>query len=449
MTGGGDRAERFLGWLERRRNPVDRPLTTTGWSGVSRVVVIPVLAEGERLFDALRSLAANPAEELRATLVLCVVNNRKPGDCPAPWIDDNRRVLRRLESIVAGRETLGSDADLRLGFIDASSPGRELGPRMGVGEARRIGLDVGLGVLCRNGFPDGLLISLDADTAVEPGYLTAIADHFENSTNGAGIVEAVHPIPEDPLRREAMLLYEIFLRYHEVGLLIAGSPYGVPTIGSTIVVRGGAYVAAGGMNRRRAGEDFYFVQQLIKTTRVGRVGGTVVHPAARPSDRVPFGTGAAVARYLAGDRALGTLYHPDSYTVLGRWLALVRGGLDAPAEQLLGAARSIDPRLGGFLAALNFEETWPKLRRNAPDTAGFEAQFHRWFDAFRTLKLVHFLRDHGLEERPVTEAAPRLLSSAGFDAGPIDRSDPLSDLLDRLRRACQVLVPPPLTLARR
>ena len=246
-----------------------------------------------------------------------------------------------------------------------------------------------------------------------------------------------------------MLLYEIFLRYHEVGLLIAGSPYGVPTIGSTIVVRGGAYVAAGGMNRRRAGEDFYFVQQLIKTTRVGRVGGTVVHPAARPSDRVPFGTGAAVARYLAGDRALGTLYHPDSYTVLGRWLALVRGGLDAPAEQLLGAARSIDPRLAGFLAALNFEETWPKLRRNAPDTAGFEAQFHRWFDAFRTLKLVHFLRDHGLEERPVTEAAPRLLSSAGFDAGPIDRSDPLSDLLDRLRRACRVLVPPPLTLARR
>jgi hypothetical protein len=50
--------------------------------------------------------------------------------------------------------------------------------------------------------------------------------------------------------------------------------------------RASAYVAAGGMNRRLAGEDFYFLQQVHKTSGVAALYGTTVHPSPRSSQRV-------------------------------------------------------------------------------------------------------------------------------------------------------------------
>ncbi len=440
MTADERRCQRFIEWVGTR-NSTSRPLIGTGAEGISRAVVIPVLSESNNLFETLRSLAQNPAEELAGTLVICVVNNRAPPSTRADQIADNQNVLRNLDQIVQGGLTPvdpdGKINALRLAYIDASSPGQELGRKMGVGEARRIGLDTALGLLCRNGSPDGLLISLDGDSCVEPNYLQSIREHFALSHAGAGVVAFAHPVPDDPVHREGILLYEIFLRYHELGLRTAGSPYALPTVGSTIVARGGAYVAAGGMNRKQAGEDFYFIQQLVKTSSVSRIDTTTVFPSARASDRVPFGTGASMGRHLGGNGDLGTVYHPGCYRILGAWLALVSDRLEASAEELLKGGAAIAPQLGTFLKQQGFETVWPKLKENAPNPAGLEAQFHRWFDGFKSLKLIHHLRDHGFPPMVIEEAVARLFPSVGTGVDSSVDLDRLSCLLDLLRVTCR------------
>ncbi len=440
MTADERRCQRFIEWVETR-NSASRPLIGTGTEGISRAVVIPVLAERENLFETLNSLAQNPAGELQDTLVICVVNNRAEPFARADQITDNQDALRRLDQIVHARfSPVNPDARisaLRLAYIDASSPGQELGRKMGVGEARRIGLDTALGVLCRNGYPDGLLISLDADSTVEPNYLQAISEHFAGSNAGAGVVAFAHPVPDDLVHREAILLYEIFLRYHELGLRAAGSPYALPTVGSTIVARGGAYVAAGGMNRKQAGEDFYFIQQLVKTSSVSRIDTTTVFPSPRASDRVPFGTGASMGRHLRGDGDLRTVYHPGGYRVLGAWLALVLDHLEDSAEELLNGGGAIAPQLGTFLTQQDFDTIWPKLQQNASDLAGLASQFHRWFDGFKSLKLIHHLRDNGLPPMAIEEAATQLLPSILAGVGLSGEFDRLACLLDQMRVACR------------
>ena len=408
--------------------------------------MIPVLAEEERLFATLESLARNPPGELARTLVICVVNNRAEPFARTEWVADNQRTLGHLENLVNGRRApirpdLAFDR-LRLGFVDASSRGLEIGPKFGVGEARRIGLDLALSVLTDNGVEGGLLCSLDADTVVEADYLANIRRHFAVTGCRSAVVDYAHTLPDDSARRIAIVRYELFLRYHELGLRLAGSPYAFPTIGSTIVTRCDAYVAAGGMNRRQAGEDFYFLQELVKTGGVGRVNSTTVHPSARSSDRVPFGTGASISRHLSGGDDGAMVYHPAGYRVIGDWLSVVEGRLDHPASDHLERAARISAQLKAFLIRNDFEETWPKIQHNSPDLDGLERQFHRWFDGFRTLKLIHHLRDNGLPRQPIFDAVRELVDrSARIDPGIAwdniaDDIGVQEELLDVLRSRC-------------
>jgi len=434
-----ERARRFLG---KRAGFLPNRLVSGDLDGIRRVVVIPVLAEEENLFKTLDSLGHNGAEELAQTLVICVVNNRAEPHAGPDQVADNQRTLAHLDNLIHGRAasiqpSLDPDS-LRLASVDASSPGREIGPKMGVGEGRRIGLDLGLSVLTENAEDRGLLICLDADTVVEADYLCEVQKHFDTRDSWAAVVGYAHTLPTEVRRRAAIVFYELFLRYHELGLRSARSPYAFPTIGSTIAARCDAYVAAGGMNRRQAGEDFYFLQELAKTGGVGRVDSTTVHPSARSSDRVPFGTGATVGRHLSGADDGTTVYHPESYKILGAWLSMVGSGLDRGASELLGGAGGISPQLREFLELNRFEEIWPRLQQNAAHQEGLEAQFHRWFDAFKTLKLIHFLRDHQLSRCPIFDAIREIFARSGLSCSAVSWGDldAQENLLELLRRQC-------------
>jgi len=438
-----ERARRFLG---KRAGFLPNRLVSGDLDGIRRVVVIPVLAEEESLFKTLDSLGRSGAQELAQTLVICVVNNRAEPHAGPEQVAANQRTLAHLDNLVhrraAATQPRIDTISLRLAYVDASSPGREIGPKMGVGEGRRIGLDLGLSVLTENSEHRGLLICLDADTLVEADYLREVQKHFDTRSSWAAVVGYAHTLPTEARGRAAIVRYELFLRYHELGLRSAHSPYGFPTIGSTMVARSDAYVAAGGMNRRQAGEDFYFLQELAKTGGVSRVDSTAVHPSARSSDRVPFGTGATVGLHLSGADDGSTVYHPESYKILGAWLSMVGNGLDRGASELLAGAESIAPQLREFLELNEFEEVWPRLQQNAAHHEGLESQFHRWFDAFKTLKLIHFLRDHQLSRFPIFDAIRELLdrSEQGRSGVPwndlADDLDAQENLLRLLRQRC-------------
>ncbi|MDX2494939.1 MAG: glycosyltransferase family A protein [Desulfuromusa sp.] len=362
---------------------------TSPWqiSGASRTdfsaaVIIPALAERENLPATLDSLCLSPAEYLDRTLVVIVVNNRV--DIVADQLADNRKTIDWLRT--------NPYPQLNLVWIDASISGLELPAKDGVGLARKIGFDASLKLLDWQAEP--LLISLDADTLVDRYYLKAIFDHFEISTNGAAVIPFRHQSIENTKQEVAIRHYELYLRSYLFGLLLADSPYAYHSIGSTFACLAEAYIGAGGMNRRCGGEDFYFLQQLTKTSGIEMISGTVVHPSPRFSNRVPFGTGKAVQGQVECRVALFQFVPVAGFEILKLWLALISCQLNRSADQIVLRVPSISPVLHEFLIELNFVQVWEKLQNNHSSKKQRLAAFHDWFDALRTRQLLTRIESH-------------------------------------------------------
>jgi len=425
-------------YLRKRADLARWPLSREVAEPVDLVIVIPCLAERATLFDTLADLSTQPSTLLARTLVLCVLNNRPPGVARAEDIAENLDTLAVLSA--RAREL----RPLRAVWVDAASPGRELPAKAGVGLARKIGLDWAAHLLHQQGRPGGGMVCLDADTRVDADYLPVLHAFFEDERRWGAVLDYAHPL-DVPETRAAILCYELFLRYHELGLCHAGSPYAFPTLGSAMACTPRAYAAVSGMNQRQAGEDFYFLQELAKTGDIARVAGTTVHPSARASHRVPFGTGRRVQRFIGGGHEEYQLYHPASYEILGRWLSAVAAHLASPAGALLERAEAIAPCLRSFLEAHGFAESWTRLQRQAPTPEALLCQFHRWFDAFRTLKLIHYLRENAHPDLDMAEALRVLLAREGgrpAEISPEFRTnlDAQARVLMHLRRRCTATV---------
>ncbi|MBW6512737.1 MAG: hypothetical protein K0A93_11615 [Desulfuromonadaceae bacterium] len=410
-------------YLERRAIAGPWHIAGTERTDFCGAVVIPALAESAELFVALKWLAKNPPELLEQFLLLVVINQRE--DAAVADKRDNAATLDRLPRF-AHRYP-----QLKLGWIDAASAGRELAPGDGgVGVARKIGLDLAL-QRCDYVRTPPVLVCLDADTLVLSNYLAAIRQHFATASAGGAVIPFCHRRGADSAGQAAIDLYELYLRHHLLGLTLARSPYAWHTIGSTVAVRVDAYVAAGGMNRRQAGEDFYFVQQLVKTCGVSALRGTCVFPSARMSSRTPFGTGHSVAELRTGENNGTFFYAPDVYRLLREWLQAARSGWKNSATEVLQQARMIDPRLSDFLDETNFEDVWGRLQNNHATPERFASAFHGWFDGLKSVRLIHTLCP-AAKRVPCAASVPELLRQVGIVA-PVEPARQLG-VLRRLQK---------------
>jgi hypothetical protein len=358
-------------------------------------VVIPSLAEGDSLFATLESLAANPTAWFERFLVVVVINQAEDAD----------EACRRQNLADLARLQGGVTPGLPLAWVDAAAPGFGLPPgRAGVGLARKLGLDLALSCLDWAGEP--LLVCLDADTLVEDNYLEAISAHFRHSTCGAATLAYRHQAAPSAELQAAIDRYELFLRSYVLGLRLAGSPYAFDSVGSTIACRATAYLRCGGMNSRKAGEDFYFLQQLAKVDGVAPLPGTTVMPASRVSARVPFGTGRSMGRLMAGEEEAVLCYPVEAFRVLAAWLRCVAERPDDDAPALLERAGAVSPVLADYLAQQGWLEAWSGLLSNHLQNERRLAAFHGWFDGFRSMRLIHRLCETGSPRRPPEEALP-------------------------------------------
>jgi len=389
---------------------------------IEQVVVIPAYAEKDLIFTTLASLAANDDASLKKSLILCVINNKSTASTADQ--ENNAQTLTLMKALI-GEQSVRELTDiedirvalqriaagpLRLGCMDASSPGLEIPFRAGgVGMARKIGMDMALRLLANSGNGPRLILSLDADTLVQPDYLSVVRNAFFSNKIQTGIIAYEHQIPMDEIGKMAICRYEIFLRYWVLGLQYARSPYAFHSIGSTIVTTAENYLAVRGMNRREEGEDFYFLNKLAKTGRIRQITKTVVYPSARVSRRVPFGTGAAVDKIVSGVCSGHRLYDPRIFTVLKEWIALMKQSFNRSESQILDCARNIDQGLASFLAARGFLSIWPKIRNNVKDQKTYDRQFHGWFDGFETLKLVNYLTKNVYPQIDLTAAVKKIL----------------------------------------
>lgn len=385
----------------------------------SGAVVIPSLAEAANLPQTLESLSRNPADLLDLFLILIVVNQR--ADATVAETADN---LETLKALPLWKQQYGLH---NLFWVDAAI-GVELPPKQGVGLARKIGLDLAL-TLLNYGDGDPLLVCLDADTLVQLDYLPAITRHFAYSSAGGTSIPYRHLPAADQAGQSAIDRYELFLRVYVLGLKLAGSPYAFHTVGSAMACRASAYVASGGMNRRLAGEDFYFLQQLHKTSGVLPLSGTTVHPSPRSSYRVPFGTGRAVGDMLNEGEQRLLFYQPAVFSIVGEWLAFVAEHIEADARSLLSGAAQISPVLFEFMEQVGFRNSWDNLQKNNRENTTLMTAFHGWFDAFRTMRLIHDLTDRAYPRIAPENAVAPLIERAGQTTPDTARGQ-----LDLLRR---------------
>ena len=243
----------------------------------------------------------------------------------------------------------------------------------------KIGMDSVLASIPPEKIQESIICSMDGDTLVDPDYFKEVIAFFKRSSQGGAVLGLRHQKSDDADNERAIRRYEAYLDRYAAELARCGSPYAFHTVGSAFAVRGDAYVKCGGMKVRQAGEDFYFLQELAKTSGVGIIDKVLVFPSPRISARTPFGTGQAVRDIIAG-KALPEI--PDA--------AFDR------LEKLLKAAdfETLDtdfPDLPEkeFFEKEKFFKVWQGIRRNPPPVKLCGA-FHIWFDGLKTLRFLHW-----------------------------------------------------------
>ena len=259
----------------------------------------------------------------------------------------------------------------------------------GVGEARKLGMDAFVAAQTAESIDDTLIWSLDADTRVEKDYFSRVEAEFAaHPQAGFCTVGFRHEPGATPELERAIREYEAYLRDYVENLRRAGSPYAFRSVGSAFAVRGAAYVRAGGMKVRNAGEDFYFLQECAKCGEFFELDDVLVHPSARRSGRNAFGTGPALEKISSGE-GLNKIA-PAAFDALKILLDAVKTPELLTDPERFAAAVPEDVK--SFLAACRFAENWRRILANTPDApAAHGRAFHRWFDGLKTLRLLHAL----------------------------------------------------------
>jgi len=71
------------------------------------------------------------------------------------------------------------------------------------------------------------------------------------------------------------------------------------------------------------------------------------------------------------------------------------------ANEYLEEAKKISEGLYEFLEHNKFENSWNKITANTQSSKQVQNQKKLWFDGFRTLKLIHYLRDNNFPNEPM------------------------------------------------
>jgi len=286
----------------------------------------------------------------------------------------------------------------------------------GVGLARKIGMDEAVARFAAVGNPHGIIASLDADCTCDADYLTSLASHFERHPNTRACTIYFEHALSGPLEGDlyrAITRYELFLRYYRHGLQYAKFPFAHYTVGSCLAVRCDFYARHGGMNRRKAGEDFYFLNKLMAVGGVSENTSTRVMPGVRASTRTPFGTGRALSDCLKMVREPWTTYDARVFRDLADLVVAVDTYYEMPPSGWQ-TRTPLSDCMREFLLVHGIVEKHAEIRANCAGRESFTKRFFQWFDGFRALKFIHHATRHAYPRQPLEQACLTLLDWQGL-----------------------------------
>lgn len=391
-----------------KRSARKRLISTAPNSSLMMVVVIPCHNETD-LLGALQHL--NQCDQpIGKTEVIVVINSSL--SCPKSIQEQNQKSLDEVSDWLKTT----SNNWLTIHLLNLPNLPQK---NAGVGLSRKIGMDEAIRRLADVGQEEnGLLICYDADCRCSPNYFTSIERHFSIHPKSPGAsIYFEHPLDKNEMAKfgfgkfgqlisqdefEGIAAYELHLRYHVRAQKYINFPYGFHTIGSAMVVRAWAYIKQGGMNRRKAGEDFYFLQKISWLGKVTELSNTTVYPSPRISDRVPFGTGKAIRNFIKSKQQ--TSYPLQAYLDI-QWLIKQTDSLWEA-----GQFNETPPAsLATFLEEKFLTDIVSEIRQNSTDIEKFRKRFFRWLNAFRLMKYLNRAKDEFYGSKKIESAAQELL----------------------------------------
>ena len=301
------------------------------------------------------------------------------------------------------------DTGLDIAMLDIESATGATPTDQGVGLARKAGCDLALTWMAAGAVTSHWIHCSDADA-------TLPADYFQRLDRAQGPVALFpfrHTPGQDSVCNTATALYELRLHHYVLGLEYAGSPYAFHSLGSCLAISAQAYAQVRGFPKRSGGEDFYLLNKAAKTGTLVRLKGRCIELQSRQSNRVPFGTGPAVAAIAGAESATDAqiFYHPSTFDALRAVLLAVQALSRGEQQQLHSALADHglpDILLHATQAALRpmgFEAALAHCQRQSRNSEQFMRHFHQWFDGFRTLKLIHAISDAGYSRQSLSELA--------------------------------------------
>jgi hypothetical protein len=371
------------------------------------IVVVPAFNEPgiTTLLDSLGSCEKPDCE----VEVLIIVNARHDADSHS--IQNNQLSVKNIETWKAENKT----CFFRVFVFDAGQP--EIG-NWGVGLARKTGMDEALRRFSLIDKPDGLIACLDADCKTEKNYFVSILKGFHERNRSACSIYFEHPLTGiDYPRKNYKIItdYELHLRYYLQALKYTGFPYAFHTVGSSMALRASQYMKSGGMNRRLAGEDFYFIQKLVQLGGYFYLNTTTVYPSPRASVRVPFGTGTTISRLINNNDEQFMTYNIDSFNCLRQIFHTVGSLFKADS----GTSEKYFLSLPSYFRTFTDRETWiskiGEINENTSVIESFLKRFFNWFNMFKIVKYLNHVHNDIYTKQPVTEAALSLLKLIGYE----------------------------------
>lgn len=308
----------------------------------------------------------------------------------------------------------------------------------GVGHARKIAMDEALRRFNLINKPDGIIASFDADCTCENNYLVSLGNMFSNYPNATGCsIYFEHPVEGNGYSEsiyDAIIQYEIYLRYYIEALRETGYPYAYHCVGSAFAVKAEIYAKQGGMNKRKAGEEFYFLQKVIPLGNYHELNETKIIPSPRESDRVPFGTGKVISKIIQSDGEILMTYNPEAFNCLGSFFLNIEKTFKQPAQKIRLLKKQQHPALIKFLNRHKFDKKIEEINSNCSNFKTFKQRFFRWFNGLMILQFLNESHVSNFKKMTINEAAFNILKNKGIANLTADNSVMLLEKLRQVQR---------------
>lgn len=349
------------------------------------VIVIPARAE-PNLSETIQSLlACHSVHQLPIRIVVHI----NASETDAPEVHSINSQNRQL------MDSMGEEYPF-ISSIETVYPPK----RAGVGLARKDAMEHVLFTSSLD--PDGVaLVNLDADCTVSENYLVEIDRAFTSGVK-AGSIHFKHPT-----NAAGMIAYELLLRYQVNGYRYVGLPGAFHTIGSSFMVSGDVYRQVGGMNARKAGEDFYFLHKVMAQTRYVDLIQPTVYPSDRTSWRVPFGTGKAMSDLTSSPNSTLYAYNPKSFEAFKQ---LYQSGLEAlEYQQVSDWMNLLSPVNRKIAWTMGMKDWWVDAVSQSGALGSAQKRFTRRFYGFNVIKIMHLYRDLFFLNQPIENTSSTLV----------------------------------------